>query len=41
MFMFQKNLWSITKPDILSLIPRTHTVEGKNQVLHAILWLPY
>lgn len=26
-----------TKPDILSLIPRAHIVEGKNQLLYVVL----
>lgn len=30
-----------TKPGDLSSIPRTHTVEGKNQLLKVILWLPH
>lgn len=28
------------KPDDLSLVPRTHTMEGESWPLHVVIWLP-
>lgn len=30
----------VTKPDDLSLMPRTHTTEGHNRLLQVVLWPP-